>query len=93
MKFGELMPGVVSMQPLALRPDQVAEAVGGEGVVRLGRDSGWLVPEVESTKITLYDREVVEAFWKRLKTEGYEALRAAAGLKRASRKNRRRVGD
>jgi|GEM_PF-5748992 len=93
MRFSDIVPDGFGMQPFGLRPDQVAKIVGGEGVVRLGRDSGWLVSFVESTKITLYDREDVEKFWKRLKTEGYEALRAAAGLKRESRKKRRRVGD
>ena len=93
MKFSKLIPDAVTMPPLALRPEQVANAVGGEGMVRLGRDSGWLVPVVEEPKITLYDREAVVAFWKRVTVEGYEALRSAALSERASRKGDRRVGD
>lgn len=92
MKYSEIMPEAVSMPPLALRPDQVASAVGGEGMLRLGRDSGWLVPTVEAPKITLYDREAVVAFWNRVTAEGYEALRAAAERGRAGRRGRH-AGD
>lgn len=85
MRYSDIIPEAVTMQPLALRPDQVESAIGGEGMLRMAKQAKWLKPSVEGKRITLYDRKDVVHFWERLKVEGYEQLRKEALKYRSTR--------
>lgn len=54
--------------------------VGGEGNLRLARKAGWLVPKVQENRLTLFDYDECLICWKRICTEGYDALKAAASV-------------
>ena len=52
--------------------------VGGEGMLRLARQAGWLTPQVQGNRLTLFDYDECVACWKRICVEGYEALKQSA---------------
>jgi hypothetical protein len=52
--------------------------VGGEGMLRLARQAGWLTPQVQGNRLTLFDYDECIACWKRICMEGYEALKQSA---------------
>ena len=52
--------------------------LGGEGMLRLVRQAGWLKPQVQGNRLTLFDYDDCLACWKRVCIEGEAALRAAA---------------
>ena len=52
--------------------------VGGEGMLRLARQAGWLTPQVQGNRLTLFDYDECVACWKRICVEGYEALKRSA---------------
>lgn len=59
--------------------------VGGEGNLRLARKAGWLVPKIQENRLTLFDYDECIICWKRICTEGYDALKAAASTMGAHR--------
>ena len=52
--------------------------VGGEGMLRLARQAGWLTPQVQGNRLTLFDYDECVACWKRICVEGYAALKQSA---------------
>lgn len=52
--------------------------VGGPQILKLLCEAGWLRPVIQAHRLTRYDYEDCVVAWKRLKMEGYDALKQAA---------------
>lgn len=52
--------------------------VGGPRLLELARKAGWIAPAVCSNRLTLFDYDDCLACWKRIRAEGFEALKQAA---------------
>ena len=56
---------------------QDAERIlGGEGNLRMARNSKWLIPKIKENRLTLFDYDEGLECWKRICAEGYNALRS-----------------
>lgn len=77
MKFSDI---VFQERRGACTVEQAEAIVGGEQLLNLMRKAGWLVPVVESKRLTRFDYDDALAAWKRLGREGYDALKHDAAL-------------
>lgn len=58
--------------------------VGGPQILTLARKAKWLEPKVSGNRLTLFDFDECLACWKRICSEGLDALRLAANPKTPS---------
>ena len=58
--------------------EEAERILGGEGMLRLAKEAGWIRPKIQSNRITLFDYDELLACWKKICAEGYESLREAA---------------
>lgn len=63
----------------SVSPEEAEGIVGGPQLLKLLRDADWLKPAIQAHRLTRYDYEECVVAWKRLKMEGYDALKQAAG--------------
>ena len=59
------------MTRLALRPKDCVEMLGSKQLYTLCVRHGWLKPEVQRHRLTLYNSESVAACWRRVMSEGW----------------------
>ena len=76
MKFSDLE--IVAAQPMGVRRGRAAELVGAPVILDLMVQARWVEPTIQGNRLTVFDYEDLRAAWRRLKLEGYEALRTAA---------------
>ncbi len=67
--------------------EEAERILGGEGMLRLAKEAGWIKAKIQSKRITLFDYDELLSCWKKICAEGYESLRESALKNRHSTQN------
>lgn len=67
--------------------EDAERVLGGEGMLRLAREAGWIGAKIQSNRITLFDYDELLSCWKKICAEGYESLKEAAAEVRCLQQN------
>lgn len=67
--------------------EDAEKILGGQQMLTLSRQAGWLKPKIQSHRLTLFDYDECLACWKRICREGFEALKAAAFEEKKNARN------
>ena len=74
MKYSDLL----AERRGAVTIEDAERIVRGRGNAPSGATGGWLTPQVQGNRLTLFDYDECVACWKRICVEGYEALKQSA---------------